>query len=122
MERNVNRAEQLYRNWEAQQKQLESLTSADSRVIQQQKYDYLRQGLYRLSLNPSDSEKLLMRVIGSVTDKLQKQLYPNPIVRLLHRLKTAVYDKPAHLSEFVKQREENLQQLKGQLNNGVYIL
>ncbi len=111
----MNRAEQLYKNWEAQQKQLESLTGADSRVIQRQKYDYLRQGLYRLSLNPSEPEKLLMQVIGSVTDKLQKQLYPNPVIRLLHQIKAAVYDKPAHLRGFVKQREENLEQLKGQL-------
>lgn len=115
MERKVNRAEQLYRNWEAQQKQLESLTGADSRVIQQQKYDYLRHGLYRLSLNPSEQEKLLMQVIGSVTDKLQKQLYPNPVIRLLHRLKAAIYDRPVHLREFVRQREANLEQLKGQL-------
>jgi len=115
MERNVNRAEQLYRNWEDQQKQLESLIGSNSRVIQQQKYDYLRRGLYRLSMSPSEHEKLLLEVIRSVNGKLQKQLYPNPVVRLLYRIKGAFYDKPAHLREFVKQREENLEQLKGQL-------
>jgi hypothetical protein len=115
MEKHVNRAEQLYRNWEAQQKQLESLAGADSRVIQQQKYAYLRQGLYRLSLNPSEQEKLLIQVIRSVTDKLQRQLYPNPVIRLLHRIKAAVYDQPAHLRGFIRQREANLEQLKGQL-------
>lgn len=115
MEKQVNRAEQLYRNWEAQQKQLESISGVDSRVIQQQKYNYLRQGLYRLSLNPSEHEKLTLHVLRSVTDKLQKQLYPHPLVRLLHQIKAALYDKPAHLRDFVKQRDQNLDELKGQL-------
>lgn len=114
MEKALNRAEQLYRNWEGQQKQLESIAGVDSRIIQQQKYNYLRQGLYRLSLNPSEHEKLTLHVLRSVTDKLQKQLYPNPVIRLLHRLKAAVYDKPAHLRNFVKQRDQNLEELKGQ--------
>lgn len=117
MEKQMNRAEQLYQNWEAQQKQLENIPGVNSRVIQQQKYDYLRQGLYRLSLNPSEHEKLMLHVIRSVTDKLQQQLYPNPVIRLLHRIKAAIYDKPAHLREFVKQRDENLEQLKVQLKN-----
>ena len=114
----VNRAAQLWKNWEAQQKQLESLTGLgleSARAIHQHKYDFLRQGVYRISVNPSEQEKSLLPVIASVTDKLQKQLYPNPVLRLLHRIKAAVYDRPVHLHSFTRQREENLAALKEQL-------
>lgn len=118
MNRNVNRAEQLWNNWEEKQKQLQGLSGLgeeSSQAIKQRKYDFLREGLYRISASPTEKEQLHIHAIRSVTDKLQKQLYPNPVVRLLHRLKAFVYDKPAHLRQFNKQRAENLESLKGQL-------
>lgn len=116
----VNRAEQLWKNWEEKQKGLESLAGLDSessRAIGKLKYDFLRQGLYRLSVNPSEKEQLYLHVIRSVTSKLEKQLYPNPVIRSLHRLKALLYDKPAHLKKFEKQKAENLEQLTGQLRS-----
>ncbi|WPU97824.1 hypothetical protein SNE26_17490 [Mucilaginibacter sp. cycad4] len=113
-----NRAEELWHNWATKEKQLQELPGLGGEgalVIKQQKYDFLRHGLYRLSVNPSEKEVLFAHVIRSVTDKLRKQLYPNPVMRLLHRLKEAVYDKPLHLRRFQQQRAENLDQLKGQL-------
>jgi hypothetical protein len=118
MEHHVNRAEQLWKNWEEKQKGLESLAglgSESSRTIQKLKYDFLRQGLYRLSVQPSEKEQLYLHVIRSVTAKLEKQLYPNPVIRALHRLKALVYDKPTHLKKFEKQKAENMEQLTGQL-------
>lgn len=118
MKQQVNRAEQLWQNWEEKQKGLESLAGMDSaggRAIQKLKYDFLRQGLYRLSVRPSENEQLYLHVIRSVTVKLEKQLYPNPIVRALHRLKALVYDKPAHLKKFERQKAENMEQLTRQL-------
>ncbi|GEM_PF-1970573 len=114
----VNRAEQLWKNWEEKQKGLESLAGLDnesSRTIQKLKYDFLRQGLYRLSVMPLEKEQLYLHVIRSVTAKLEKQLYPNLIIRTLHRLKALVYDKPVHLREFNKQKTENLEHLTRQL-------
>lgn len=118
MRQQVNRAEQLWKNWEERQKGLESISGTgheNNRVMQQLKYDFLRQGLYRLSVNPSEKEQLYLHVIRSVTDKLEKQLYPNPIIRALHRLKALVFDKPVHLKNFDKQKAENMEQLTGQL-------
>jgi hypothetical protein len=120
MNRNVNRAEVLWRNWEEKRQQLENmpeLATEGSLAIKKQQYDFLRQGLYRLSVNPAENEKLLIQVIQTVTDKLQKQLYPNPVIRLLQRLKAAVYDKPQYLRRFSGQREANLDRLKGQLKS-----
>ncbi len=118
MQQQVNRAEQLWKNWEEKQKGLESLAGLggeSSRTIQKLKYDFLRQGLYRLSVQPSEKEQLYLHVIRSVTAKLEKQLYPNPVIRTLRRLKALVYDKPAHLKKFEQQKAENMEQLTGQL-------
>lgn len=110
----VNRAEQLWKNWEERQKELENLAgfgNDHNLSIQKLKYDFLRSGIYRLSSSPLEKEQLCLHVIRSVTAKLEKQLYPNPMIRILHRLKALVYDKPVHLKEFNKQKTENLEQL-----------
>lgn len=115
---NVNRAEQLWENWEKQQKELKSfagLGNDNSLTIQQLKYDFLRHGLYRLSASPLEKEQLCLHVIRSVTAKLEKQLYPNLLIRTLYRLKALVYDKPAHLKMFNKQKAENIVHLTRQL-------
>lgn len=120
MTQQVNRAQQLWQNWEEKQKGLENLSGLDNasgRAIQQLKYDFLSQGLYRLSMRPSENEQLYLHVIRSVTAKLEKQLYPGLIVRALHRLKTLVYDKPAYLRKFEKQQVQNREQLTAQLRS-----
>lgn len=120
MNRNVNRAEALWRNWEDNLQDLQSLpqlANADPMVIKRQQYDFLRMGLYRLSVDPAEHEKLLIQVVTSVKDKLQKQLYPNPLLRYLHRLKVAAFDQPRHLKKFAEQRAENLRTLKSELKD-----
>ncbi|GAA4131886.1 hypothetical protein GCM10022216_02350 [Sphingobacterium kyonggiense] len=118
MRQDVNRAEQLWKNWEEKQKRLESLAglgSESNSMIGKLKYDFLRQGLYRLSVNPSEKEQLYLHVIRSVTARLEKQLYPNPVIRTLHRLKVLLHDRPAHLKMFERQKAENMEQLTTQL-------
>ncbi len=116
-QQHVNRAEQLWKNWEEKQNGLESLVGLDndSRTMQKLKYDFLRQGVYRLSVRLLEKEELYLQVIRSVVAKLEKQLYPNFIIRTLHRLKAMVYDKPVHLKKFEVQKAENLEQLTRQL-------
>ncbi len=118
MNAEVNRAEQLWYNWEERQRQLQGipgLAGEGAMAIKWQQYDFLRQGLYRIGADPTEKEVLFMKVIGAFTEKLQRQLYPNPLARLLHRLKAIVYDRPMHLRKFSAQREANLTMLKGQL-------
>ncbi|RLJ77351.1 hypothetical protein [Pedobacter alluvionis] len=118
MDGKVNRAKQLWENWERQEKQIESLAGISTdRNSLAYKYDFLSKGLSRLSVNPTEDEKLFMQAIKTVTAKLQKQLYPNPLVRMLHRLKVFIVDKPAHLELFNRNKSENLQMLNGQLKS-----
>ncbi|MBB6108675.1 hypothetical protein SAMN05421821_10290 [Mucilaginibacter lappiensis] len=115
MKKDINRAEQLWQNWEEKQQQLVKLmgTSAEStHAIEQEKYDFMRKGLYRLLVQPNEKEKLYLHAITLVTRNLQKKLYPNPVVRLLHRIKARVFDKPAHLRQFDQQKEAGIEFLK----------
>lgn len=118
MDGKVNRAMQLWENWERQEKQIESLAGiSNDRNSLEYKYDFLSKGISRLTVNPSENEKLFTQAIKTVTAKLQKQLYPNPLVRMLHRLKVFIIDKPAHLELFNRNKSENLQELNGQLKS-----
>lgn len=118
MDGKVNRAKQLWENWERQEKQIESLAGISTdRNSLAYKYDFLSKGLSRLSVNPTEDEKLFMQAIKTVTAKLQKQLYTNPLVRMLHRLKVFIVDKPAHLELFNRNKSENLKMLNGQLKS-----
>jgi len=112
----VNRAEELWKNWEQQQNQIEKIAGINNdRKTLLYKYDFLRQGLYRLSDRPSTKEKLFIQAIASVTAKLQKQLYPNPVLRMLHRMKAFIVDKPAHVQLFKLNRNHSLEILKNEL-------
>lgn len=115
MKKDINRAEKLWQNWEERQQRMEKLlgTSAEStRAIQQEKYDFMRMGLYRLSDQSNEKEKLYLNAIRLVTNNLQKKLYPNRFVRLLHQIKANLYDKPMHLRRFQQQKDASLDLLK----------
>lgn len=114
MEMGLNRAEQLWQLWEEKQQQLEKLIGAgpdSATAIQQSKYEFLRNGYFRITAQPAENEKLHLHAIKLVTDKLQKKLYPNPLIRILHRIKSLVYDRPMHLRQFRQQKAECLESL-----------
>ncbi|MBB6240472.1 hypothetical protein HDC90_005149 [Pedobacter sp. AK013] len=115
----INRAEQLYLAWEERQKSLAGLMGAslDERKMRQLKYQFLSQGLFRVSVRPSEMERLYIQVLRSVTVRLRRQLYPSPVLRLLVRLKGLVYDRGVHLRRFARTREENVYSLKSELSS-----
>lgn len=111
MENRINRAEQLWQAWMDKQGRLEKLigTGADSiRELEKTQYDFFRTGLYRIAAQPQENEKLHLQAIGLITRKLQKKLYPNPVIRFLHRIKARLYVKPMHLRQFQAQKAEGL--------------
>lgn len=113
MDGHVNRAKQLWENWEGKALLIQNRTgTSDDKSTLKYKYNFLTNGLNRLSINPSEKEKLYIHTIKVVTDKLRKQLYPNPVLRFLHELKSLIVDKPAQQFLFNEQKKdcfENLQ-------------
>lgn len=118
MEGKVNRAKQLWENWEHQASQIQELTgSKEDKATLQFKYNYLTKGLNRLSIDPREKEKLYVFAIKNVTAKLQKQLYPNPVLRFLHRLQRLFLEKPAQLFVFKEQKTGCIEKLQSQLKS-----
>ncbi|WP_316753266.1 hypothetical protein [Pedobacter gandavensis] len=118
MDGQVNRAKQLWENWEHRASQIQELTgSKEDKATLQFKYSYLTKGLNRLSIDPREKEKLYVFAIKNVTAKLQKQLYPNPVIRFFHRLNNLFLEKPAQLFLFKEQKKECLEKLQGQLKS-----
>lgn len=114
----VNRAKQLWENWEHEASQIQELNvSKDDKDTLQFKYDYLTKGLNRLSIDPRENEKLFVFAIKNVTAKLQKQLYPNPVLRFLHRMERLFLEKPAQLFVFKEQKMGCIEKLQGQLKS-----
>lgn len=95
---------------------MQGLGKEDIADFQRHRYDHLRYGLYRLSLNPDPDEKIFAQVIRSATARIRKRLYPNPLIRALVGLKEFLYDRPVHLRQFQRDRERSLAQLKEQFN------
>lgn len=65
---------------------------------------------------PSADEKMVLELIGKATGKLERQLYPYPVIRLLHQLKQLIYDKPLWLIRQEKLQAANLINLDAALN------
>ncbi|MBB2148943.1 hypothetical protein [Pedobacter gandavensis] len=118
MDGHVNRAKQLWENWEHKASQIQNLTGAnDDKSTLEYKYKFLTDGLNRLSVNPSEKEKLYVHTIKIVTDKLRKQLYPNPVLRFLHRLKNLIVEKPAQAFLFKERTKDCLGELQSQFKS-----
>jgi len=118
MDLNVNRAKQLWENWEHEASQIQNLTGTmDDKGTLKYKYKFLADGLNRLSVNPSEKEKLYVHTLKTVNSKLRKQLYPNPILRFLHRLENLFLEKPAQKALYKERTKDCIEELQGQLKS-----
>lgn len=115
MGREINRANELWHNWELREMELVDIPEvADEhgRDVARQKYEYLKQGHYRLMDTPTEYEKPKRDMIGVICDKLERQLYPNPVRRFFQRLKSEFLDKPRYLAAHREKISTNLSALE----------
>jgi len=111
----MNRAKTLWQNWEKIENSLGDfgeLTREHPLDLAREKYDFLREGVYRLSDKPLLQEKPYLAMISAICNKLQKKLYPNRFVRVLHQAKAFGYDKPNVLAAHRLLIDQNLHDLK----------
>jgi len=120
MDNNVNRAVLLYQNWESKKSELMSIGAVNGRDLSKIQYNFLKSGLERISLNPSADEKLCVKVLESTAVKIRRQIYPNLFIRVLHRIKDRLIDKPSRLNAFINEKESNISAITKALNdNGI---
>lgn len=106
----LNRALEVYWNWEKEESRLKALDGLkpDAMDLLKVKYDFLRHGVYRVGIDPSVMEGLTLQVMEAALYKMEQQLYPNRFVRAAHRLKVALIDRPNYVDKFLKFKAENL--------------
>ncbi|KRT15951.1 hypothetical protein ASU31_10605 [Pedobacter ginsenosidimutans] len=91
----VNRAIALWRNWEAKEKMLLEVFGHGkiSENLGREKLEFLSAGMQRIS-SASPDEKLVLAIIRKSIRRLEKELYPHPVVRLANKIKRLVLDQP----------------------------
>ena len=119
MKSRVNRAEVLLNNWRELETKLTGFGEANGSTSKEmvfQHYDFLRAGVWRIGLNPGPHEKAnLALLMGSLT-RMEKQLWPNMVARLLVKLKAELFERPRLINEFKEMKGLNERELKRFLN------
>ncbi|MEJ2881505.1 hypothetical protein [Pedobacter sp. GR22-6] len=109
----VNRAIVLCENWQDKMIMLEEVFGKGiEKDSARQQYDFLQRGINRISKGASPDEKLVLDMVRKTVTKLEKQLFPNPFLRALHKFKSAVFDKPLQAVRLEKLKTENIASLK----------
>ena len=114
-----NRVLLAFKAWEDRKKEMEPLLKAgagDERMLRQLQLDHLRQAQHELRKTARPDEQPFIALLTNHISKLEKQQYPNLLVRLLVRLKDQWIDGPAYLKRQEQQRTQNLSDLKKQLD------
>ncbi|WP_379090662.1 hypothetical protein [Pedobacter sp. UC225_65] len=111
----VNRAELLAANWKEMEAALLAFAQANGstqRELLGQQHAMLRRGLARISIDARPSEKAYIALLEGVVQRMERVLYPNPVVRLLERLRAEFITRPKMIKEFRMTKQENLAELR----------
>ena len=114
----ANRVLLAFKDWEDRKKEMEPLWmsgAADDITMARLQLDHLRRARHRLRATARPDEQPFVMLLHNQIRKLEKQLYPNRLIRLIFRLKDRYVDGPAYLNQQQQQREANMANLKIQL-------
>lgn len=108
----VNRGKIILKNWDAKQRELESLGERAGDLsggIKREKYIFLRRGLARLATDPTMDERIYAGIIRAMMEKLRKDFFPNPVLRKYMEWKERLLIMPGLVKYFKAKREQNLE-------------
>jgi hypothetical protein len=120
MEPMINRVLQTWKSWDEKQMEIEKAigTGKDqTNVVLKLKLNHFQKNRHLLAGTARKDEQGFLPLLDAAIKKLERQVYPNSIQRLFHRLKTLWFDRPAYILQFQQQQQANVQQLKGELAN-----
>lgn len=110
----INRGKLILKNWADRQRELELLGGKEgdlSSGIKREKYIFLRAGLARLEDEPTMDERIYARMIGLMLKKLEKDFFPNPIIRKYMHWKVRLMIMPGLVRYFNELRARNFDEL-----------
>jgi hypothetical protein len=118
-----NRVLLAFKSWEERKKEIEPLMkagAADTTTIARLQMDHLRQARHRLRQSARPDEKPFMILLENQVAKLEKQLYPKLLFRIISQFKDRLISGPAYLQQQERQRADNMENLKTQLKEAGY--
>ncbi|MNJ87477.1 hypothetical protein D3C87_49970 [compost metagenome] len=118
MEGAINRAIGLWESWHQKQTMLESVFGTGIATdLNKEKFEFLSAGVARIAPGASADEKLVLAMLKKTTARLEKQLYPNPVLRVLRRVKALVYDRPLQAARLRQLKADNIASLSSELES-----
>jgi hypothetical protein len=118
MEKMVNRVLQVWKSWEDKQREIDKVIGNGKEhndIICQLKLNHFQKCNNLLKENIRKDEQAFLPMMVSVISKLERQVYPNKLVRLILRLKNFIVDAPKQVKLHAFRRQENMEALKTQL-------
>ncbi|RYZ52334.1 MAG: hypothetical protein EOP49_09690 [Sphingobacteriales bacterium] len=115
MEKQINRAEVLLENWKALEKELSLFGQANGsqrRELVMAQYRMIREGLDRIAVSPLSVERPHVAMLRSALDRMERSIWPNPMVRFFMKVKADLLDRPREIKKFKDMRTENIAELK----------
>jgi hypothetical protein len=116
----VNRVLLAFKNWEERKKEIEPLLksgAADTGILARLQLIHLREAKHRLRQTARPDEQPFLLLLNNQVAKLEKQLYPNRLRRIISQLKDLLFDGPNYLKQVQLQRNNNMELLKIQLKD-----
>lgn len=111
----MNRAIGLWESWHEKQQMLELVFGGGiSGDLDKEKFRFLSAGAARIAPGANADEKLVLAMLRKTTKRLEKQLYPNPVVRVFARFKSLVYDRPLAARRFKQLKADNITALNAE--------
>jgi hypothetical protein len=115
VEKQINRAEVLLENWKALEKELSVFGQANGsqrKELVMAQYRMIREGLDRIAVAPLLQERPHVAMLRSALDRMERSIWPNPMVRFFRKVKAGLLDRPIEIKKFKDMRTENIAELK----------
>lgn len=114
----VNRVEMELSQWRSREERFSKLFSfnlSSNRALLKEKLQYYERIATKYKGTQDLDERFALRVLRQERNKMEKQLYPNLLIRLLRRLLVAPVREQIVIRQNARQAEQNSQSLHDQL-------
>ncbi len=114
----VNRVEMELNQWRSREERFSKLFSfslSSNRALLKEKLEYYDRTAAKYKGTPDFDERFALKVLRQERNRIEKQLYPNLIIRLLRRLLVVPFKEQVVIKQNERRTEQNNQMLHSQL-------
>jgi hypothetical protein len=114
----VNRVEMELNQWRSREERFSKLFSfslSSNRALLKEKLEYYDRTAAKYKGTPDLDERFALKVLRQERNRIEKQLYPNLLIRLLRRLLVVLFKEQVVIRQNERRTEQNNQILHSQL-------